>query len=113
MRLTVPAGSVPRPGEELVRVSTESIKFGSIIADCVKIAIGLRLDSGTVLDVGSNVFGASPPKYLPPFSWGSAGERYDLARFLRDCEKIFARRGQTVPPALSELARHYWEAPAG
>jgi glucose-1-phosphate thymidylyltransferase len=113
VRLTVPPESFPKPGEELVAVSTESIKFGAIIADCVKIAIGLRIGSGTVLDVGSNVFGASPPKYLPPFSWGTAGGRYELPRFLEDCEKIFARRGQTPSNGFRDTARYYWESLAG
>ncbi len=113
VRLTVPETFLPRPGEALTTVPTGSIKFGSIIGDCVKVAIGIQLNTGTVLDVGSNVFGAPPPKYLPPFSWGTSGERYDLTRFLADCETIFARRGQTPSSAFNELAGYYWESLAG
>ncbi|MDH3403028.1 MAG: hypothetical protein OEP45_05375, partial [Acidobacteriota bacterium] len=113
VRLEVPTTFLPRAGGELARVATGSIKFGSIVADCVKIAIGLRLNAGTVLDVGSNVFGGSPPRYLPPFSWGTAGARYELDRFLADCEKIFARRGQSPSGPLRQLAAYYWKNLAG
>lgn len=85
-------------------IDTETIKFGSLIGDCVKTAIGTMLNTGTVLDAGSNIFGGSPPKYLPPLAWGLEGQRYQPQRFIADCEKIFARRDQSPPAALAELA---------
>ncbi len=84
-------------------LETGTIKFGSLIGDCVKTAIGTMLNTGTVLDAGSNVFGGSPPKYLPPLAWGLAGDRYDARRFVADCEKIFARRERTPPGELERL----------
>ncbi|MCR9141106.1 MAG: glucose-1-phosphate thymidylyltransferase [bacterium] len=86
-------------------VDTHTIKFGSLIGDCVKTAIGTMLNTGTVLDAGSNVFGGSPAKYLPPLSWGLAGNRYEAQRFVSDCEKIFARRDQKPPEQLGDLVR--------
>ena len=84
-------------------VDTGTIKFGSLIGDCVKTAIGTMLNTGTVLDAGSNVFGGMPPKYLPPLAWGLQGRRYETARFIADCEKIFARREQQPATQLTEL----------
>lgn len=85
-------------------VSTGRIKFGSILGDCVKTAIGTMLNTGTVVDAGCNVFGMRPPRYLPALSWGVEGGRYDLDRFLADCAVVFARRKETVPAAMAGLA---------
>ncbi|WP_413206457.1 hypothetical protein [Rhodospirillum sp. A1_3_36] len=96
VRLTLPETSITAPADRLVTVNTGLIKFGSIISDCVKIAIGTMLNTGTVIGPGSNVFGGSPEKFLPSFSWGMAGEAYQLDRFHRDCATIFGRRKQTL-----------------
>ena len=46
---------------------------GTIIADHVKCAINTSFNTGTVVGVGSNVFGAGmPPTYIPDFSWGGS-----------------------------------------
>lgn len=84
-------------------VETGRIKFGSILGDCVKTAIGTMLNTGSVVDAGSSVFGGRPPAYLGPLSWGLTGQTYDLDRFLKDCETIFARRQQTVPAAMRRM----------
>ncbi len=94
IRLRLPAASV----------ETGRIKFGSILGDCVKTAIGTMINTGSVLDAGCNVFGGRPPAYLSPLSWGIAGERYEIGRFIRDCETIFARRKQNVPAVMRELS---------
>ncbi|MCB1323651.1 MAG: glucose-1-phosphate thymidylyltransferase [Spirochaetales bacterium] len=87
-------------------LDTNQIKFGSIIGDCVKTAIGTMLNTGTVIDFGANVFGGPPPPYLPPFSWGNTPEtRYEQDRFEADCTRIFGRRRQTPAPEMFELAR--------
>ncbi len=87
-----------------VLVNTGRIKFGSLVGDCVKTAIGTMLNTGTVIDAGANVFGGHPEKYVPPLAWGPEN-RYDSARFLSDCEKIFKRRGEAPAPELAELVR--------
>jgi len=85
-------------------VDTGRIKFGSVVGDCVKTAIGTMLNTGTVVDAGSNVFGGRPGAHLPFLSWGLEDQTYDLDRFLADCQTIFKRRGQTVPAAMRGLA---------
>lgn len=107
VRLQIPISRIPQVHEALVTVSTNKIKFGSLIGDCVKTSIGTMLNTGTVLDVGCNVFGGSPPPYLQPFSWGLRGHKYELERFFKDCEKIFARRSQKMDPFFVELTRFY------
>jgi hypothetical protein len=61
------------------------------------------LNTGTVIDAGSNIFGGSPSAYIPPLSWGITGHSYRADRFLEDCKKIFARRKQPVHPTMQEL----------
>jgi glucose-1-phosphate thymidylyltransferase len=104
IRIDIPDSFYPTKNTALTSISTGRIKFGSIIGDHVKIAIGTMLNTGTVLDCGSNIFGGIPSKYLQPFSWGYDGKiQYDINRFLFDCEKIFNRRNQSPSPQLVNL----------
>ncbi|MCB1308534.1 MAG: hypothetical protein KDK30_10155 [Leptospiraceae bacterium] len=90
--------------KDMLTIDTGTIKFGSIIGDCVKTAIGTMLNTGSVLDAGSNIFGGRPDAYQRGMSWGLHGNRYDPERFYRDCRKIFTRRGKTAHEALLKLA---------
>ncbi len=87
-------------GEE---TATGTVKFGSLIGDHVKTAIGIMLNTGTVIDAGCNVFGGTPPKYMQPLSWGTEGLIYEKQKFLKDAEKIMARRKQSPGPYFSAL----------
>jgi glucose-1-phosphate thymidylyltransferase len=110
VRLNLPESqtktAIAAPKDGLTTVNTELIKFGSIISDCAKVAIGTMLNTGTVIGPGSNVFGGPPGKFLPPFSWGTAGETYQLDRFHRDCATIFGRRKQTMGPPFIECTTY-------
>ncbi|GIX43246.1 MAG: glucose-1-phosphate thymidylyltransferase [Leptospiraceae bacterium] len=108
VRISVPEARIPEFTDTPIIINTNRIKFGSIIGDCVKTSIGTMLNTGSVIDIGCNVFGGSPPPYLPPFSWGIRGHKYDLDRFLKDCEKIFARRNQIVDSFFIELTKLYY-----
>ena len=74
------------------RYSTETIKFGSLIADYCKIGIGTMLNTGTVVDFGANVVADRISGYIPPFTWLSGNEKYRLDKFLSDSGKIMSRR---------------------
>ena len=92
---------------ELHRYDTGEIKFGSVISEFVKTAIGTMINTGSVLDIGSNVFGDRPAKYLPAFSWGAASESlYDPDRFISDAQTIAARRKTALSAARVETLRH-------
>ncbi|SDT38341.1 UDP-N-acetylglucosamine diphosphorylase/glucosamine-1-phosphate N-acetyltransferase [Mucilaginibacter mallensis] len=69
---------------------------GLIMADHAKCGINTMFNTGTVVGVGSNVFGAGfPPNFIPDFSWGGAQygiETYSLKKMLETTEKVFARR---------------------
>lgn len=88
--------------------ATQTIKFGSIIGDFVKTAIGTLLNTGTVIDIGANLFGESRwSGYVEPFTWGSDA-RYDLTLFLRDAQRMMQRRGKHVSAGLEELLKNLY-----
>jgi UDP-N-acetylglucosamine diphosphorylase/glucosamine-1-phosphate N-acetyltransferase len=64
-------------------------KCGVFMGDYSRTAINTSFNTGTVVGVSANVYGAGlSPKFIPNFSWGYEGiERYDLQRALTDIEK--------------------------
>jgi UDP-N-acetylglucosamine diphosphorylase / glucose-1-phosphate thymidylyltransferase / UDP-N-acetylgalactosamine diphosphorylase / glucosamine-1-phosphate N-acetyltransferase / galactosamine-1-phosphate N-acetyltransferase len=73
-------------------VDTGMSKVGCFLGDHVKTAIGTMINTGTVIETGTNVFGGMPPKYLPPFSWGDAGSVYEFERFIDTARTVMGRR---------------------
>src|SRR5206468_12682227 len=78
---------------------TGEVKLGCFLGDHVKTGIGLLLNTGTVIGAGSNIYGsAMPPRYVPPFSWGTGDDlsAYRQDRFLEVAERAMARRKVTL-----------------
>jgi len=66
---------------------------GLIMGDHSKTAIHTAFSTASVVGPMCNVFGAfTPPRHLPPFSWGCDGETHDLERALDTARKVMARR---------------------
>lgn len=68
---------------------------GLIMADHAKCAINTMFNTGTVVGIGANIFGAGFPRnYVPDFSWGGAQgfETYSLKKMFETTEKVFERR---------------------
>ncbi len=68
---------------------------GLIMADHAKCAINSMFNTGTVVGVGANIFGAGFPRnFIPDFSWGGASkiEEYSLNKMVKTAEKVFKRR---------------------
>jgi hypothetical protein len=73
--------------------------LGALFGDHAKTGIGLTLTTGTVLGAGANVYGSQmPPKAVPPFAWGEAGNfaDYRADKFLDVAERMMARRHVTL-----------------
>jgi UDP-N-acetylglucosamine diphosphorylase/glucosamine-1-phosphate N-acetyltransferase len=101
IRIWTPAGEV----------DTGTIKMGCLLGDHVKTGIGLLLNTGTVVGAGSNLYGAAmPPKYVPPFSWGTGDEltAFRLDKFLKVAERAMARRDVALSPAMREQLSIAW-----
>src|SRR5450432_467490 len=63
-------------------------KCGVMMGDYSRTAVNTAINTGTVIGVCCNVYGAGlTPKYIPSFSWGSEGvKRYDFEKALSDIE---------------------------
>jgi len=82
---------------------------GLIMGDHSKCGIGTMFNSGTVVGVMTNIFGAGyPPKHVPSFSWGGATllEPYDLEKALAVAVLVSARRNRAFEPIDEALYRH-------
>jgi UDP-N-acetylglucosamine diphosphorylase/glucosamine-1-phosphate N-acetyltransferase len=89
-------------------VDTGERKLGCLLGDHVKTAIGTLLNTGTVVEAGSNLFGAAqPPKYVPPFSWGAEGT-YALEKFLATAALVMGRRGVALGAGQRALLEAAW-----
>ncbi|MGH7457977.1 MAG: putative sugar nucleotidyl transferase [Longimicrobiaceae bacterium] len=101
IRIWTPAGEV----------DSGQIKLGSLLGDHAKTGIGLLLNTGTVIGAGSNLFGAAmPPKYVPPFSWGSGSDlgEYRLDKFLQVAGRVMERRGVALSEGMKGQLSRAW-----
>ena len=102
------------PGEDR---ETGLLKVGAFLGDHVKTGIGTLLTTGAVVGAGSNVFGGGGvlPRYVPPFSWGTAEgmDVYRIDKFLEVAEAAMARRGVELSPGSRELLRRAWDETRG
>lgn len=91
---------------------------GLFMGDHSKCGINTMFNTGTVVGVSCNLFGAGfPPRYVPSFSWGSPAEGYTsyrLEKALEVAEAMMARRGIEISEAqralLTAIAREREEA---
>jgi UDP-N-acetylglucosamine diphosphorylase/glucosamine-1-phosphate N-acetyltransferase len=87
--------------------------LGTLFGDHAKTGIGLTLTTGTVIGAGANVYGSQmPPKAVPPFAWGEAGEfaDYRADKFLDVAERMMARRHVTLDDAMRRQLRASYAA---
>jgi UDP-N-acetylglucosamine diphosphorylase/glucosamine-1-phosphate N-acetyltransferase len=89
-------------------IDTGQMKLGALLGDHVKTAIGTLLNTGTVIGAGSNVFGGMPPKYLPPFSWGTDGE-YAFDKFMHTASVAMQRRGVPLNASQKDMLARAWK----
>lgn len=69
---------------------------GLMMADHAKCGINTMFNTGTVVGVGSNVFGSGFPRnFIPDFSWGGAQgmEEFALNKMFEVATKVYERRG--------------------
>ncbi|MFQ6091164.1 MAG: GlmU family protein [bacterium] len=93
-------------------IDTGSLFVGLIMGDHSKSGINTMFNTGTVVGVCCNVFGAGfPPKFVPSFSWGgSEGLReYDLERAVQTARTVMARRNKELTSEGEEVLRHVFQ----
>jgi UDP-N-acetylglucosamine diphosphorylase/glucosamine-1-phosphate N-acetyltransferase len=93
-------------------VDSGELFVGVFMGDHSKTGIGTVFNTGTVVGVCCNVFGADyPPKYVPSFTWGgTAGfEEHDLNKAIETAARVAARRGQTFGSGAETVLRKVFE----
>lgn len=101
-------------GSVKVQINGESIDSGSLFAglfmgDHAKSGINTMFNTGTVVGVMSNVFGAGyPSKAIPSFAWGGVPsfETYALEKALAVARRVMARRKRELTAAQEKVLRH-------
>ena len=90
-------------------IETNKMFIGSIIGDFSSTAISTKLNSGTYVGTGANIFTAGfQDKYVYPFSWGLEG-KVGLNRFLKKCQIIMDRRGEALSESLKNRLINLWK----
>ena len=77
-------------------VNTGQTFCGLLMGDHSKAGINTMFNTGTVVGVGANIFGAGFPRtFIPSFSWGGASgfETFRLDKFAEVAERVMGRRG--------------------
>jgi len=93
-------------------IDTGLLKLGVLLGDHVKTGIGTMLSAGTIIGVGSNLFGSlPPPKIVPSFSWGTGEDLapYQLEAFLKTADRVMKRRGIEMSSEEREFLRGIWK----
>lgn len=85
---------------------------GLMMGDHSKCGINTMFNSGTVVDVSSNVFGAGFPRnYIPSFSWGGPGglATYQLDKALETAARVMKRRGIELNTIETEILTYLFD----
>jgi UDP-N-acetylglucosamine diphosphorylase / glucose-1-phosphate thymidylyltransferase / UDP-N-acetylgalactosamine diphosphorylase / glucosamine-1-phosphate N-acetyltransferase / galactosamine-1-phosphate N-acetyltransferase len=106
IRMWTPAGEA----------DTGLIKLGCLLGDHVKTGIGALINTGTVIGAGSNLYGTEmPPKYVPPFSWGSGSQlvAFEEDSFIRVAATVMGRRKLELSDAMRDVLQRSWQISRG
>ncbi len=85
---------------------------GLIMADHSKCGINTMFNTGTVVGVSANIFGAGFPRnFIPDFAWGGAQgfEVYGLNKMLETAAKVFERKNRVLDEKEKHLLTHVFE----
>lgn len=89
-------------------VDSGQMFVGLMMGDHSKTGINTMFNTGSVVGICCNVFGAGfPPKFVPSFSWGGGGEfsEYKLSKGVETARRVMARR-QVKMAAVYEKMLH-------
>ncbi|GAB5519121.1 MAG: GlmU family protein [Rhodothermales bacterium] len=87
--------------------------LGLFMGDHSKCGINSMFNTGTVVGVSCNLYGAGlPPRYVPSFSWGGSDGLvpYRLDKALRVAEAVMARRSRRLTPNDRAILSMLWDS---
>lgn len=85
---------------------------GLFMGDHSKCGINTMFNTGTVVGVSCNIYGAGYPKTaIPSFCWGGGDKMYtyDLTKAMATATKMMARRNKTLSESEVAMYRHIFE----
>ena len=88
---------------------------GLMMGDHSKCGINTMFNTGTVVGVGANIFGAGFPRtFIPSFSWGGAAgfETFKLPKVTEVAERVMARRGLAYDEVEQGIMQQVFDATA-
>jgi UDP-N-acetylglucosamine diphosphorylase/glucosamine-1-phosphate N-acetyltransferase len=93
-------------------VNTGQTFCGLMMGDHSKCGINTMFNTGTVVGVGANIFGAGFPRtFSPSFSWGGAAgfETFKLPKMAEVAERVMARRQMEYDQVEQDIMRQVYE----
>ena len=96
-------------------VDTGQTFCGLMMGDHSKCGINTMFNTGTVVGVGANIFGAGFPRtFIPSFSWGGAAgfETFKLPKVAEVAERVMARRALPYNKVEQDIMQVVFEATA-
>lgn len=86
--------------------------LGLIMGDHSKCGINTMFNTGTVVGVSANIFGAGYPRnFIPSFTWGGSGglETYPFAKAVDTASRVISRRQLEVTDADREILKYIFD----
>jgi len=98
------------------RFAKTGLQFcGLMMADHAKCGINTMFNTGTVVGVGANVFGAGYPRnFIPSFSWGGAAgmSTFNLKKFAEVADAVMSRRHKAYDDTEERIIENIFEQSA-
>lgn len=85
---------------------------GLFLGDYSKLGINTMINTGTVIGVATNIFGAGfPDKFIPSFSWGAVENKttYILEKALEDARKMCELKKQALSDLDAEILQSVYK----
>ncbi len=101
------AGTIKVWAMELKEYISVGQKCGLIMGDFSRLSINSSVNTGSVIGVSCNVFGAGLlPRIIPHFSWGIEGIQYQLETAFTDINNWKAMKGKKISNAEISMLQH-------
>lgn len=98
------------------RFANTGLQFcGLMMGDHSKCGINTMFNTGTVVGVGANIFGAGYPRnFVPSFSWGGAAGfvTFQLRKFAEVAEAVMQRRNKEYDQVEQDIIQHIFDETA-
>lgn len=98
------------------RFANTGLQFcGLMMGDHSKCGINTMFNTGTVVGVGANIFGAGYPRnFVPSFSWGGAAGfvTFQLRKFAEVAEAVMHRRNKEYDQVEQDIIQHIFDETA-